>query len=80
MNVTKIHLMGSLFVAGLMMLCSVKADTITFQHGVNGYSGCIDSYINYEKYSYVNFTPLQGYDNFGNTPSLLCHAENYGHN
>ncbi|MFC1499251.1 hypothetical protein ACFLS1_12390 [Verrucomicrobiota bacterium] len=44
-----------------------QADTITLQHGVNGYSGCIDTYV-----------ASKENNNYGETPSLLFEYETYG--
>jgi hypothetical protein len=50
---------------------SVEAATIVFQEGVDGYSGCTDSYIGNGGYSAFRA------QNFGTAPNMLYGQESY---
>jgi hypothetical protein len=47
-----------------------KDTTIILQNGLNGYFGCIDSYV-YR----TNYAPDSAMLNYGNAPEILIHRE-----
>ncbi|MFC1499162.1 hypothetical protein ACFLS1_11940 [Verrucomicrobiota bacterium] len=55
----------------VVLVCMVNADTITLQEGVNGYSGCIDSYIGHGG---DNACRAQ---NYGTAPTMLYGYEQF---
>ncbi|MFC1499377.1 hypothetical protein ACFLS1_13030 [Verrucomicrobiota bacterium] len=50
----------------MLAVCMIHADTVTFQEGVNGYSGTEDTYIGHGGYNRSRDT-----QSYGSTPSTL---------